>query len=479
MTYNNKWIQHEINYKGIRNKIRGDFLLTKTMREDLSVKAERAVLVSLHSPDNNEDFDDLHELQALAETAGAKIVAKLVQKRPKIDAAYYLGRGKINQLAGLAKKHKAQVVIFDNDLTPGQIRNIEEIVGCKVLDRSELILDIFATHARSKQARLQVELAQLQYTYPRLRHMWTHLERIAGAAGGSGAGVVGGIGTRGPGEKQIEVDRRLVRKRIDVLKRELKKIDERKLREVSSRANQFTVCLVGYTNAGKSTLMNALTGAGVYVEDKLFATLDTRTRRWHLGQGRTALLSDTVGFVRNLPHHLIASFKATLEEAINADLLLHVVDASNPKAEYQISTVLSVLKELSCDEKNIVTVFNKIDCLEEPDATLKVLRKYCPSGIAVSAALKKGLDELTERVNWYYHKPAIHLTLTIDCDAGKLFSFLKTHARIHSTEFFDSKANVELTISTNLLGPLRQYSDKFSIINSSDPQAIEELTISN
>ncbi len=450
--------------------------MAKTLREDLSVKAERAILVALHLPDNNGDFDELNELQALAETAGAQIVGKLIQKRPSIDPAYYLGRGKIKQLAGLVKKNDAQVVIFDNDLTPGQIRNIEEIVGCKVLDRSELILDIFATHARSKQARLQVELAQLQYTYPRLRHMWTHLERIAGAAGGSGAGVVGGIGTRGPGEKQIEVDRRLVRKRIDILKRELKKIDERKLREVSSRSDQFTVCLVGYTNAGKSTLMNALTGSDVYVEDKLFATLDTRTRRWHLGQGRTALLSDTVGFVRNLPHHLIASFKATLEEAINADLLLHVVDASNPKAEYQMITVLSVLKELGCEDKNIVTVFNKIDCLETPEASLNVLRKYCMTGIAISAATGEGLDLLTERVNWYYHKPAVHLTLTVDCQAGRLFSFLKTHAEIHSTEFFDSKANMELTISTNLLGPLRQYSDKFTVVDSSDPQAVIELT---
>ncbi len=450
--------------------------MSKTMREDLSVRAERAILVALQLPNTNADFDDLNELQALAETAGAKIVAKLIQKRSSINPAYYLGRGKINQLARLVKEHKAQVVIFDNDLTPGQIRNIEEIVNCKVLDRSELILDIFATHARSKQARLQVELAQLQYTYPRLRHMWTHLERIAGAAGASGAGVVGGIGTRGPGEKQIEVDRRLVRKRIDILKRELKKIDERKLREVSSRSDQFTVCLVGYTNAGKSTLMNALTSANVYVEDKLFATLDTRTRRWSLGQGRTALLSDTVGFVRNLPHHLIASFKATLEEAINADLLLHVVDASDPKAEYQIATVLSVLDELGCSEKNIVTVFNKIDRLDEPQATLRVLRKHCPAGIAISAFKREGLEELTERVRWYYHKPAVHLTLTVDCDAGKLMSFLKTHTKIHNTEFFDSKANIELTISTNLLGPLRQYASKFSVIESSDPQATEALT---
>jgi len=460
------------------------------MRKELTVRMERAVLVALILPDR--EFDDLAELEALTETAGAKVVAKLSQKRPQIDSGFYMGRGKIGELANLVKKHSAQVVIFDNDLSPGQIKNIEKTVECKVLDRSEVILDIFATHARSKEARLQVELAQLQYTYPRLTHLWGHLERIAG-----------GIGTRGPGEKQLEVDRRIVRKKIDSLKRDLKEIDERKLREVASRKDQFTICLVGYTNAGKSTLMNALTGADVYVEDKLFATLDTRTRKWPLGEGRNALLSDTVGFVRDLPHHLIASFKATLEEAIHADLLLHVVDAANPQAVQQMQTVKNVLKELNCDEKNIITVFNKIDALAEPEAVVKILKQHEPIGISVSAVKGDGLDLLKERSTWYFHRPAIHLTLEVDCRAGKLLSFLKQHAKIHQTDYMDAEsstqkrrdregaekagmlteelppnaiARIELTLASHWLGPLRQFTNDFKVLNSSDQHAIEELT---
>jgi GTPase len=448
--------------------------LAKEIRKEMSVRAERAILVALLTPDRTEEFDDLAELEALADTAGAKCVGHLIQRRPAVDPAYYLGKGKINELARLAEKEEAQVIIFDNDLSPGQIRNIEKIVERKVLDRSELILDIFATRARSKEARLQVELAQLQYTYPRLTHMWGHLERIAGAAGATG---VGGIGTRGPGEKQLEIDRRLVRKRLDILKRELKEIDERKLREVASRKDQFTICLVGYTNAGKSTLMNALTGADVYVEDKLFATLDTRTRKWHLGEGRNALLSDTVGFVRQLPHHLVASFKATLEEAIHADLLLHVVDAANPQAVGQMMTVKKVLEDLGCTEKSIVTVFNKIDCLPVPEAVVKLLKQHEPVGIPVSAFQKINLDLLTERATWYFHRPAIHLTLDVDCRAGKLISFLKQHAKIHQTDYLEEiTARMELTLASHWIGPLRQFAGEYKIIASSDPHATEELT---
>ncbi len=449
--------------------------MAKEIREQLTVRAEKAILVALLTPDRAEEFDNLAELEALADTAGAKVVGRLVQRRPGVDPAYYLGKGKINELAGLAEKNSAQVIIFDNDLSPGQIRNIEKIVERKVIDRSELILDIFATHARSKEARLQVELAQLQYTYPRLTHMWGHLERIAGAGGATGVGAVGGIGTRGPGEKQLEVDRRIVRKRLDMLKRELKEIDERKLREVASRKDQFTICLVGYTNAGKSTLMNALTGADVYVEDKLFATLDTRTRKWHLGEGRNALLSDTVGFVRHLPHHLIASFKATLEEAIHADLLLHVVDTANPQAVQQMLTVKKVLEELGCTEKNIVTIFNKIDSLPEPETAIKLLKQHEPVGIPVSAFKQINLELLTERATWYFHRPAIHLTLDVDCRAGKLISFLRQHAKIHQTEYHDGTARMELTLASHWIGPLRQFNADFKILSSSDPHAIEEL----
>jgi len=445
-------------------------LANRKDRELTGVRAERAILVKLVLPGEGDASDELAELAALADTAGAQVVGRLIQRRAKIDPQCYIGKGKVGELRRMAEALPADVIIFDNDLTPAQIRNLEKATDRKVIDRSELILDIFATHARTHQARLQVELAQLQYTYPRLTRMWTHLERIAGAAGGTGAGTVGGIGTRGPGEKQLEVDRRLVRKRIDLLKRQLKQIDRRKLGEVAGREDQFKICLVGYTNAGKSTLMNALTDAGVYVEDKLFATLDTRTRRWQLGEGIYALLSDTVGFIRNLPHHLVASFRATLEEAINADLLIHVADAADPRAELQIETVTAVLDELGCSGKNIITVFNKIDLLDDLSA-VQVLKRHVPLGIAVSAVRGQGLDDLTDRVRWYYLKPAVHLTLDVDCKAGKLLSFLKRHGRIHQTQINDDRSRMELTLSANWLGPMRQFAGQFNLIEASDDQA--------
>ncbi len=279
--------------------------------------------------------DPLDELRSLATTAGALVVGGLCQRRLKINPATYIGKGKVQELTEQAEAVEADVIVFDNDLSPPQIRNLEKATKIKVLDRSELILDIFATRARTAEARLQVELAQLEYALPRLRQMWSHLGRAAA-----------GIGTRGPGETQLEEDRRLVDLRIRDLKTRLHEVQARKEREVASRREEHTVSLVGYTNAGKSTLMNALTGAGVYVEDKLFSTLDTRTRQWHIKDlGCRVLLSDTVGFIRDLPHHLVASFrKATLEEARQARLLMHVVDASNPHAEEHIKAVKKVTR---------------------------------------------------------------------------------------------------------------------------------------
>ena len=286
------------------------------------VDQEVAVLVRVILPDGQTTFSDpLEELQGLAETAGAVVVGGMTQRREKPCITTYLGKGKVEELQTLVEFHAADFVIFDNDLSPAQSRNLEKALKVKVLDRTELILDIFATHARTYESRLAVELAQLEYALPRLKRMWTHLSRLKM-----------GVGMRGPGEKQLETDRRLVEKRIHDLKSDLKKIEKRKERQVSSRKDFMKVSLVGYTNAGKSTLMNALTDAGVLAEDKLFATLDTRTRRWRLPSWGPVLLSDTVGFIRDLPHRLIASFKATLEEARQADLLLHVADASNPAA---------------------------------------------------------------------------------------------------------------------------------------------------
>ncbi|MHC5120375.1 MAG: GTPase HflX, partial [Planctomycetota bacterium] len=337
------------------------------VRDQLKVHQERAILVGviLKRKEKTSNDDVLGELTALAESAGAVVVDRFIQKMGRVSAATYIGSGKAKMLAERVDAKEADVVIFDNDLSPAQIRELEKIVECKVLDRSELILDIFATRARTHQAKLQVELAQLEYTYPRLTRMWSHLDTVAGAGGAGGVGAVGGIGTRGTGEKQLEIDRRLVNKRITELKRNIAAIDKRKIREIDGRSDFYTISLVGYTNAGKSTLMNALTDAGVFVQDQLFATLDTRTRKWQVDAGVEVLLSDTVGFVSKLPHHLVASFKATLEETINADLLLHVVDASSVDVFEQIKSVETVLKELDCDQKDMLVLLNKSDCIAD------------------------------------------------------------------------------------------------------------------
>jgi len=431
--------------------------LNKDRRIDLSVKRERAILVGVLLPGRLVDpRDPLGELEALARSAGAIVVDKVLQRRDKPDPAFYIGKGKAEELAERVKAHKADVVIFDNDLSPAQIRDLEEIVNCKILDRSELILDIFATRAKTKQARLQVELAQLEYTAPRLRGMWTHLERLAGAAGGTAAGVVGGIGTRGPGERQIEIDRRLVRKRINQLRKEIAEIDQRKIREVRARRDWFTICLVGYTNAGKSTLMNALTGAGVHVEDKLFATLDTRTRRWNLGDGFVALLSDTVGFVRDIPHHLIASFHATLEEALHADLLIHVVDASSPIAEYQIEAVEKVLADLGCQDKPIIIALNKIDAVTEP-ASLHLLQQLRPQAICVSAKTGIGVDRLTEAVKEQIKSRHFVLHLEASPADSELISWLAAHGKILDQTSRDGKFLVKVVLSPRRYEQLRRF----------------------
>ena len=311
-------------------------------RTDIKLQQERAILAAVHLPDSRfDERDPLGELRSLAETAGATVVGELTQNLSKPVAGTYMGKGKIEELKAMAEELGAGVVVFDHELSPKQIAGIEEVVGRKVLDRSELILDIFAGRASTHEAKLQVELAQLQYTFPRLRAMWDHLERIVGNGG------IGGIGTRGPGEQQLEIDRRLVQKRTLALRREIEDIQQRKAREVRDRnLDSFTVGIVGYTNAGKSTLFNTLTAGGAFANDQLFATLMTRTREWRLGGGFSVMLSDTVGFVRDLPTHLVASFRATLEEATHANLLLVVLDVSDPSSELQYETVHETLETL-------------------------------------------------------------------------------------------------------------------------------------
>jgi GTP-binding protein HflX len=319
-----------------------------------------------------------------------------------------------------------------------------------------LILDIFATRAQTKQAKLQVELAQLEYTYPRLTRMWSHLDAVAGAAGGAGmAGSVGAIGTRGPGEQQLEIDRRLVSKRINELREELECIDLRKLREIRGRKEFFQVCIVGYTNAGKSTLLNALTDAGVVAEDRLFATLDTRTRKWIPSRGAEVLLSDTVGFVRDLPHQLVASFKATLEEAVFADLLLHVIDVSNPEVMNQIESVNHVLSEIGCGGKPILEVFNKVDAIKEI-GRLELLQTLHPEAVSISAKTCLGLHELCRRVTQHYRGRDVVLRVLSSQANGKVQSFLRAHGQILGEQYLDSSVLIDVRMGQKQLPELER-----------------------
>ncbi len=423
-------------------------------RQTLKVKKERAILVgaALHGLAAG---DDLAELTALAESAGAVVVDKFQQKIRRINPSTYVGKGKAEQLADRVRRFKADVIIFDNDLSPGQIRELEKIAAAKVLDRSELILDIFATRAKTKQAKLQVELAQLEYTYPRLTRMWSHLDTVAGGGGGTAAGAVGGIGTRGPGEQQLEIDRRLVSKRIIDLKRELEGIDRRRIREIDGRKGLFKICIVGYTNAGKSTLLNALTDAGVLVEDRLFATLDTRTRRWSPAKGVEVLISDTVGFVKNLPHQLVASFKATLEEAVNADLLIHVVDVASPDTLSQIESVNHVLTEIGCGEKPVLAVLNKVDAVRNI-GDLEMIETLYPDSISVSARTGFGLDNLAEAVTTRYKGAELLLRVVSSQSNGKVQSFLRAHGRVLNEHYADNSIVIDAHLGRNQLPDLQR-----------------------
>ncbi len=393
--------------------------MTQKSREDLTVVTERAVLVGVILPGADlDERDPLGELRALAESAGANVVGECIQRRLTPRGATYVGKGKVEELSAMVKALQANVVIVDNDLAPNQIRELEKAISCKVVDRSELILDIFANRATTRQARLQVEIAQLEYTAPRLRAMWSHLGQVTG-----GAPV--GVGTRGPGEQQIEIDRRLVQRRLQQLKRELADIQARKTREVAERRlDHFTVGLVGYTNAGKSTLFNALTRGGAFSDPRLFATLGTRVEQWNLGGGNSAMLSDTVGFIRNLPHHLVASFRSTLEESIFAHLLLIVLDASDPNADRHLQAVESTLQEIGAVNQPRLLVLNKIDRLESPRAIDRLLEQR-PNAIPVSASNGAGLDTLRERTLTHMLGDVREVKVTIDLADGRALDFLE------------------------------------------------------
>jgi GTP-binding protein HflX len=351
-------------------------------------QAERALLIGLERDGVSKwDLrDSMEELRELASSAGAEVVDTVTQKLPKPTAPFYIGKGKAEAIKESVQSRGVTSVIFNDELSPAQGRNLENLLSRKVLDRTQLILDIFAQRARSREGRLQIELAQLQYLLPRLTRMWHHLSR-----------QTGGIGTRGPGETQLEVDRRRVQDRIARLERELEGV--RKVRNVQRQGrkrHQWPVAaVVGYTNAGKSTLLNLMTGADVLAVDKLFATLDPTTRSFTLPNKQRVLLTDTVGFLRNLPHTLIESFKATLEEVSEADLLIHVVDLSQPRVDEQMAAVDSVIKELNAFGKQTLIVFNKIDLLENPDLASTYCRRF-PGSVAISAKMGQGIDQFVD-----------------------------------------------------------------------------------
>ncbi|HEX9728947.1 MAG TPA: GTPase HflX [Gemmatimonadales bacterium] len=347
---------------GVRTPVTGEGDACIPKLHDIQPPAERALLVGAPRRGTRDAIhvvEHLDELARLADTAGATIVGRLVQQLRTPTPSHYLGKGKVAALGQQAAESGATLVLFDEELSPVQGKNLESALELRVMDRAELILDIFATRARSKEARMEVELAQLEYMLPRLARMWVHLSRIRG-----------GIGLRGPGETQIETDRRMIRTKISRLKRDLADAERHRalLRHGRGRRSIPTAALVGYTNAGKSSLLKAVTRADAFVEDRLFATLDTLTRETDLGGGRRVRLVDTVGFIRKLPHHLVASFGATLEEASGADLLLHVIDASHPQWEEQVTVVDRVLDDLAIDPERVVHVFNKMDLMPDGEA---------------------------------------------------------------------------------------------------------------
>ena len=351
---------------------------------------EKALLIGVIHGELDEQIVEYHldELRLLAITAGAEVVGNITQKLSRINPSFFIGTGKAEQIISQAKELGVSLIIFDDELSPAQLKNFINLAkDVKVIDRGALILDIFRQHAQTKEAQTQVELAQLEYMLPRLSKAWSHLER-----------QMGGIGTRaGAGETQIEVDRRLIRTRISKLKRDLIKIEKERETQSKRRGNEFKVALVGYTNAGKSTLMNAISGANVFVEDKLFATLDTTIRSVELNTSHKILLSDTVGFVRKLPHHLVATFKSTLKEVVDADLILLVLDASSTQVVEHYNTIVEVLKELGAERHQTVVIMNKID-RENAAKQLNFLKRKFPEGIYLSALNNLRINKLTQKI---------------------------------------------------------------------------------
>jgi GTPase len=392
--------------------------------------------------------EHMEELHRLLDTAGGERVGVLIQRLDSHNAHTFIGKGKVTELRDLVKAEEADLVIFDDDLKPDQAKNLERELGVRVMDRSELILDIFASRARTREAKLQVELAQLEYLLPRLQRMWTHLSRIRG-----------GIGLRGPGETQLETDRRLIGQRIAELRRKLARVARAREVQRQGRSSEFRVALVGYTNAGKSSVLRALSGADILVEDRLFATLDSATRLVPVGMGYEVLLTDTVGFIRKLPHHLVASFRSTLEEAREADLLVHVIDASHPEWEEQMHVVDEVLADLDLEAVPRVLAFNKVDRLthDEEEALKLRVRAFDPTpAVFISALEEGGLEPLLEaiRVRARARFPRVELTLPLG--AGAWLATLHREGEVLETRTEEDRVLVSARVPRPLLGRLLQ-----------------------
>ena len=384
--------------------------------------------------------DSLAELAQLAYTAGLEVSGQTFQKLDTINPATFIGKGKVEEIRALAEELGCDLVIFDDELSPRQQRELEEVWEVKVVDRTSLILDIFAQHAHTREGQLQVELAQYEYRLPRLTHMWTHLARQAG--GGAARGGVGGVGLRGPGERQLEVDRRRIRERITQLQHELERVRAHRslYRRQRHQASIPVVAIVGYTNAGKSTLLNAISGAEVLVEDKLFATLDPTTRRVTLPQGHVALFTDTVGFIQKLPTQLVAAFRATLEEINEASLILHVIDITHPNALLQSRVVEDTLRELGATDMPVVVALNKVDRLSNSDQIQQMVQEFA-DGLAISAREGIGLEELLARVEAVLNEGLVYIKACIPYQEGTLVSLFYQWGLVEREEH-----NVEGTI---------------------------------
>ena len=432
----------------------------RTELEDISeveyrqLRLERVVLVSVWTSGTQEDADNaMAELKLLAETAGSEVLEALVQRRSQPDPATYIGRGKVEEVADVVRATGADTVICDGELQPAQLRNLEDRIKVKVVDRTALILDIFASHAKSAEGKAQVELAQLQYLKQRLRGWGGNLSRQAGGRAAGGAG----IGGRGSGETKLETDRRRIHHRIAQLRRRLREMDvTREGKRAERRRNRVpSVAIVGYTNAGKSSLLNRLTGAGVLVEDALFATLDPTTRRTETRDGRVFTLTDTVGFVRHLPHDLVEAFRSTLEESTTADLLLHVVDASDPDPEGQIAAVRQVLAEIGASDVPELLVCNKADRADA--TTLLALRAGHPGCVVVSARTGHGLEELADAVEARLPNPEVWVETLIPYSRGDLMDRIHRTGTIETLEHTGEGTKVRARVHPGLAEELGEY----------------------